>query len=128
MVEKKIDMSALGQAIDSTFGRSSTPKTASYSVKMTIVGPNLMNVSYGAICNFGNEREMIHMKRNYAEEARSIVKLVLKHVKDSYKELTGDSISLTEREPVDSVEILGMNSYNPKRTCLYRSKCLVEIG
>lgn len=128
MAEKQININALGQAIDTTFGRSSTPQTASYSVKVALAGPNLLTVSYGAIVNFGTEREMIHAKQDHAVEARSVVKEVLKHVKETYKDLTDESITLTERSPVDSVEIVNMNPYNPKRTMLYRSKCLVEVG
>lgn len=128
MSEKKIDVSALGQSIDSTFGRSSTPKTASYSVKITLAGPDALKVMYSAVVNFGTEREMIMMKRRYAEEARSIVSQVLKHVKSTYKELTGDSISMSESDPVDSLEVVSFNVHNPKRTCVYRSKTMVEVS
>ena len=123
-----VDYNSLSQAIDTTWGRSSTPKTASYSVKVALAGPNLLTVSYGAVVNFGTEREMIHSKQDYAREARSVVKEVLKHIKETYKDLTDESVTLTERSPVDSVEIVNMNPYNPKRTMVYHSKCLVEVG
>lgn len=128
MAEKKLDYNALAQAVDTTFGRSSTPKTSSYSVKVNVVGPEMLNVSFAAVVNFGNEREMILMKRQYADEARSIVREVLKRVKETYKELTGSSLKITERDPVDSLEIINFNVHNPKRTAYYRSKCLVEVG
>jgi hypothetical protein len=50
----KLDISALGQAMDTTWGRSSTPKTASYSVKFSLQG-NILVASYAAIVNFGTE-------------------------------------------------------------------------
>jgi hypothetical protein len=128
MPDKKIDVSLLAQAVDNTFGRSSTPKTASYSVKITFSGPDMLVVSYVAVVNFGNEREMIMMKRQYADEAKSVIKEYLKHVKSTYKELSGESVTLTVKDCVDSLEVISMNSFNPKRTCYFRSKCLVEVS
>lgn len=127
-MKNELNLSALATILDTTFGRSSTPLTASYSVKVSIVRENLLDVSYGAVVNFGTEREMIRMKMDYADEARSVVKAHLKEVKRAYKELTGDSIRLTERDPVDSLEVVNFNVINPKRTCVYHSKCLVEIS
>jgi hypothetical protein len=123
-----LDYSAIGTAIDTTFGRSSTPRTASYSVKVTLAGPELLRVSYAAIVNFGNEREMIMMKRTYADESRKIIKQVLAQIKKTYKELTGKTIKLTEKNHTDSLEILSFNVINPKRTSAFRCKCEVEIG
>ena len=77
MPNSKIDINALGQAFDTTFGRSSTPKTSSYSVKASFVGENLLSISYAAVVNFGNEREMIELKRRYEDEARKIIDLYL---------------------------------------------------
>ena len=61
MADSKIDFNALGQAIDTTWGRSSTPKTASYSVKLSLLGPDRLLVSYAAVVNFGTERQMIEI-------------------------------------------------------------------
>jgi hypothetical protein len=51
-----IDYNALGQAIDTTWGRSSTPKTSSYSVKLSILGPDRLLAAYAAIVNVGVPR------------------------------------------------------------------------
>jgi len=123
-----IDYNALGQAIDTTWGRSSTPKTASYSVKLTMMGPDRVLASYAVVVNFGTERQLIEMKRRYAEEAKSITDQVMKNVKANYKELCGESISAKEASSVDSVEIINFNVHNPRRTAYYRRKTVFEIG
>lgn len=123
-----IDYNALGQSIDTTWGRSSTPKTASYSVKITMLGPDKLLVSYAAIVNFGTERQMIEMKRRYAEESQSITAEVVKLVKSRYKELTGDSLKAKELEASDSLEIINFNVHNPRRTAYYRRKAVFDIG
>lgn len=125
-----IDYNALGQAIDTTWGRSSTPKTASYSVKITFSGEDKLLVSYAAIVNFGTERQMIEMKRAYSSEADSVVSEVINKIKSIYKDLTGSSLSvkLLKESQTDSLEIINLNVHNAKRTAYYRRKTFFEIG
>ena len=56
----KINYNALGQALDTSWGRTSTPKTASYSVKFSLAG-DILIASYQAVVNFATEKEMILM-------------------------------------------------------------------
>lgn len=128
MADKEIDFNALGQAIDTTFGRSSTPRTASYSVKLTMMGPDRMLASYQAIVNFGTERQMIEMKRAYSTEAEEVVKAYVKQVKATYKDITEETLSLKEIGVTDSIEIINFNVHNAKRTAYFRRKSVIEIG
>jgi len=123
-----IDYNALGQSIDSTWGRSSTPKTASYSVKLTMIGPDRLLASYAAVVNFGTERQMIEMKRGYSDESKSVTSEVLKSIKANYKELSGSSLSTKELSSTESLEIIGFNVHNPRRTAYFRRKTVFEIG
>lgn len=126
--KKKLDVSAIAQCIDTTWGRSSTPKTASQSVKMDMISPDMMRVRYVAVVNFGTEREMIEMKRRYESEAKSIVDAHLKHLRDSYKDLTGSTLTMKASDPVNSLEVVNFNVHNPKRTVWFRSTLLVELS
>lgn len=130
MVDSKIDFNALGQAIDSTWGRSSTPKTASYSVKLSLLGPDRLLVSYAVVVNFGTERQMIEMKRAYASEADTVVSEVIKRIKTTYKDLTGSALTAkaTPSGSTDSLEIINMNCHNARRTAYYRRKAVFELG
>lgn len=123
-----IDYNALGQSIDTTWGRSSTPKASSYSVKLTMLGTDRILASYAAVVNFGTEREMIAMKRTYADESKAITSEVLKHVKKVYKELSGSALATKELSAVDSLEVIGFNVHNPRRAAYYRRRTVFEIG
>jgi len=123
-----IDYNALGQSIDSTWGRSSTPQTASYSVKLSLLGTDRLLVSYAAIVNFGTERQMIEMKRHYAEEAGSVIDEIMRVVKANYKQLTGSALRAKEHSSDDSLEIINFNVHNPRRTAYYRRKAVFEIS
>ena len=130
MADSKIDFNALGQAIDTTWGRSSTPRTASYSVKMSLLGPDRLLVSYAAVVNFGTERQMIEMKRAYAGEADSVCAEVIKRVKAIYKELTGSTLAAkaVKDGEADSLEIINMNVHNARRQAYFRRKAVFELG
>jgi hypothetical protein len=127
---KTLNINALGQAIDTTWGRSSTPQSSSYSVKVTFLGSDRLLASYKVITNFVSEKEMILMKRSCKEESQRVVKEYMDHVKSVYKDLTGESLSIKEvkESTTDSIEIIGFNVHNPKRTAYYRSKTVFEIA
>lgn len=127
MAEEKIDYNALGQAIDTSWGRSSTPKTASYSVKFNLQGNRIL-ASYAAVVNFGTEKDMILMKRAYAEESQAVIAEAIKQVKAIYKDISGKSLTVKEATSNESLEIIGFGVHNPKRTAYYRRKTVLEIG
>lgn len=128
MPEKNINYNALGQSIDTTWGRSSTPLTASRSVKMKLLGKNMLEVTYQEIINFVAEKEMIIMKRDCEKASLDVINTHLTDVKKNYKELTGSSISTKEVGTSDTLEIIGFNVHNPKRTAYYRRKMIVELS
>lgn len=125
---KTLDINALGQALDTTWGRSSTPKTAAYSVKFTFLGQDRVLASYQVIINFASEKEMILMKRNCEQESESVIDAYVKSIKDAYKELTGSTVTFKEQNSTDSLEIIGFNVHNPKRTAYFRKKVVFEIA
>lgn len=121
------DINALGQALDTTWGRSSTPKTSSYSVKLTLQGPDRIMASFAAVVNFGTQRQMIEMKRRYAEEAEAITNEAIKRVKATYKSLTGKALAAKRLVHEDGVEIINFNVHNPLRTAYFRRKTVFEV-
>jgi len=123
-----LDYTALGQAIDTTWGRSSSPIVNSFSVKMSLVGPDMLRVSYQTIVNFASERQMLQVKMKEQELSSSNIKTVLDAVKNSYKDLTSKTLKLKEVSSGDSVEIIGMAVHNPKKTAIYRKNVMFEVG
>jgi hypothetical protein len=125
---KEIDYNALGQAMDTTFGRSSTPKTASQSIKLTLIGTDRVAASYVAIVSFATERNMIELKRRYEEEAKAVTSAMIKYVKKAYKDLCDENVTFKEISNVDNLEIINFNVHNPRRTAYYRHKAVFEIS
>lgn len=123
----EVDFVSLGQVIDSSWGRSSTPNAATMSVKFTIVNDNTLKASYVAVVNFASEHEMVTMKRRYSEESKRVVDEHVKLIKAEYKKLANKSLTLKEEDSSDSIEIIGFNVHNPKRTAYFRKAVIYSM-
>jgi hypothetical protein len=122
------EINALGRAVDSSFGTSSTPQTTSYSVKMSLIGDDKLKVNYMAIVSFASQREYSLLKKKYEEEADVVIAAVLKNVKAKYKELLDKTLKLKEDSSIDDIEIVNLGVHNPKRTAYYRSTAIYSIS
>lgn len=125
-MQNNVDYSALAQAVDSTWGRSSTPKTAGSSVKFTTGGGRLTAV-YVAVVNFGTEHERIQTRRRCAEESERVLAAEVKRVKALYRELAGRTLSLKELTSRDELELVGASPHSPRRTAMYRRRMVMEL-
>ena len=123
-----IDYNALGQATDTSWGRSSTPKTCSYSIKWSMLGPDRMLASYAVIVKFVTEKEMIQAKRDHVQESEAVLDAELASIKSRYKDLSGLTLKAKELSSVDNLEIINMNVHNPLRTAYYRRRVVFEIS
>lgn len=125
---KELNIAALGQAMDTTWGRSSTPQTASHSVKFSFMGDKMILAHYRVIINLVAEKDMILTKRECNEESEKYIAGKVKALKNTYKELTGDTLKTKEVNSTDSLEIINFNVHNPKRTAYFHKKVVFEIA
>lgn len=125
--DSTVDLSALQQAFDTTFGRSSTPLSAQHSVKFQLSGSRMI-VRYGAFINFASERNLTDQKLRYSSEATTVINAHMKVVKDRYKSICGKTLSVKEVNTTDSVEVTGMNSFNARKTALFRQTVVYDIA
>lgn len=128
---KQIDYNALGQSIDTSWGRSSTPLTSTMSVKTSILNDTTLKVNYMTIVNFMNQRELTELKTRYGSDATQVIKAVLTNIRASYKKLTGQTLVLKEvnlENNQDNLEIIGLGVHNPKRKAYYRRTSYYEMS
>ena len=130
MADKTIDFNALQQVIDTSWGHSSTPAAASYSVKIQIQNVDHLQVLFSSMVQVGGYNDRVNVQRLCAEQSVSMIKEVLTVVKKAYKELTGDTLKLKEVQSNDSLEVVGGFSgvKQPRMSALYRRKTILEIG
>ena len=123
---KKIDLNSLATCLDTSWGRSSTPQSASMSVKYTLAGDTIV-ASYVAVVTLASERQLIELKRRYKEESDAVIEASLKNVQKNYKAMTGQAIKFVQLAVDDAIEVVNMDPNNSRRTALYRRKSVFEV-
>lgn len=123
------EINALGQIIDTTWGRSSGYAAEADSCKIALVG-DCLRVTYSMICTFASGNPMSEQARSYEKDADQIITKLVSNVKADFKEATGNSLKLKIYRPPDSsFEIIGVQSHvSPKRTALYRRQFLYALS
>lgn len=126
---KKIDFNALGQALDTTWGRSSTTSCATQSVKMTLLNAEMLEVKYVTIVNLVHDRELVELKKRYTDESTTIIDQSLKGVKETYSELAKEgTVKFKQVDEKDSFEFINMNIHNSKRTAYFRRSVFFKVS
>jgi hypothetical protein len=115
----------LSDIIDTSFGTPSR-KNAGYSIKMKVIGDELMQVTYTSVGNLaGNDAASV--KAKFHQEAIDAIKKGLEVVKEDYLDASDSKISFKLGSEDENVELLQGAYGNPKRTCIYRLTCMVKI-
>ena len=150
MTDKNIDLSALGQALDTSFTRSSAssgPAFATHSIKAGFSpGEKLkIKVIYSCIVNMVRDRDIQESKTQYEKEGDSYIDAATKQIAKEYKELTNEdeedvdvtdtivepnvknSIKLKRTDVSTSIEIVDLNIHNNKRSALFRRIAFFEV-
>lgn len=133
MAEKNIDLNALGQALDTTFTRSSAssgPVLNTRSVKAGFVaGEKLrVKVTYSCFVNMVRTRDLAESKAIYEKEGDSYIDAAAKQIAKEYKDLAEGSIKLNRVDVGTSVEIVDLNIHSHKRTALFRRIAFFDVG
>lgn len=122
------EYNALGQALDTTFGRASTSGVSTHSLKGTLVGQDQIKVVYGCVVNLTTDREALQMKQRYGDESDEIIKRYVTFLKKNYKDISGKTISLKEVGSDVSFEMTNMNVFNRKRTAIFRRTVMFDVS
>lgn len=134
MAEKNIDLNALGQALDTTFTRSSAssgPVLNTHSVKAGFApGEKLrVKVTYTCVVNMVRDRDIAESKARYEKEGDSYIDAATKKIVEEYKaNAEKGSIKLNRVDVGTSIEIVDLNIHNNKRTALFRRIAHFDVG
>jgi hypothetical protein len=125
-MQKEIDFNALGNALNTTWGKSSTGSISTSSIKSKLHGDHL-TIYYVTIVNMTSDREASVMKENYTKSADSEIEQYIKKVKTEYKEACDKTLKMKELHKDSSIEIISMNSFNGRRTAYFRRHVKFEL-
>lgn len=112
------EVNVLGQIIDNTFGRSSSPD-GTWSIKTQIAG-NTMIMKYTTIVHFATERGLGDQVQNCVSEATQRINSYLKEVKSAFKAGVGRTLKTTDNGGTDDVELIQSTARSPRKIAYYR--------
>jgi hypothetical protein len=113
-------INALGQVIDTSWGRSSTTGAATQSVKCEIIAAGIVRVRYTTLLSYDTAAALERQRATAREDSLKVVAAYVKFVKASFKELTGETIALKELKTTDGLEMAHMCTNSPVKSAFYR--------
>jgi len=119
---------AIGQIINDTWGETSTPRSPSASCGVKLTSANTLSMLYTTIVTFATEKSLHEQRRALDLESSEIINSRSKKIKKLFKQMTGDTLKLSEVSSDDSLEIIYFNQYTPLRRAYYRRRAVFEIG
>jgi hypothetical protein len=118
---------ALGQILDTTFGRSSTTDSATASFKTKLQG-ELLTVTYSTIRKFASESDQWEQSKDFDKESAQLTDNFMKDAKKDFKEASGSALKLKEQSSTTDFEVIGVQGHiNPARTVYCKRITTFEI-
>ena len=113
------EINILGQVLNDTWGKSSTPVAPTMSITSKMSGDNL-TLNYTTICNLASERNLRDQVKVFEEESIKIIKDFISRIKKEFKEEAGRALKVKELSTDDSVELITASPFTPRKTAYYR--------
>jgi|LWDU01.1.fsa_nt_gi uncharacterized protein YacL (UPF0231 family) len=122
------EISALGQILDTTFGRTSTADNATASIKTSLHG-SVLAVRYRCIVHFASDRAMHEQKKVYDEESVKLCDDYMKRVKKEFKEAAGRALKVKQISTDDDIEIISAQPHiSPKKVAYYTRRAIFDVS
>ena len=113
------EVNVLGQIIDTSFGRSSSPD-GTYSLKCTLAG-DTMTIKYTTIVHLATERSLRdQVVATCVPESAQRIDAYLANLKKEFKEGAGRALKTTDLGGNDDVELIQSTSNSPRKVAYYR--------
>lgn len=122
------EINALGNVLDSTWGKSSTTKDSMHSVKASLVSEDLLRVTYTTVVTFNSALASHVALQRFDEDAKKVVRSYLSDVRSEYKKISGKSIKLVVESSTCDIEHLNMSPHNPKKMAYYRQVNIIKVS
>lgn len=118
---------ALGQVLDTTFGRSSTTDSATASFKTKLQG-EMLTVTYATIRKFASEQDQWEQSKDFEKESAKLTDDFMKNTKKDFKEASGSALKVKEQSSTTDFEVIGVQGHiNPARTVYCKRITTFEI-
>ena len=114
----------VGRLADTTYNPGC--KSGTYSLKPSMHG-NTLVVKFSTIVNFASETSLRPQVASAKEHAVQLIKEYLSTLKKSYKEASGEALSVDDKGGDDNVEVIQSTSNSLRKVAYYRYNQVLEI-
>lgn len=123
------EINCLGQLTNSTWGYPGglNKNMPTAGIKVSLQG-DVMTCTFTTIVNLMSDRNLRDQCKRFEEESVEIIKEYLKQLKSEFKKESGRSLSTKEIDTSDSIEVITVSSFTPKRTAYYRRFTTYQVG
>ena len=116
----------IGSAIDNVYNNTSEDTNSARKTIAKLKG-DCLHIEYQTILRLPKNTDLHAHVKQLESEKEQMVSSRLKTIKQSYKDLSGQTLKTTKKCSNDSFETLTLSPYNEIRTFLYRCDCVFEI-
>jgi hypothetical protein len=122
------DINALGQVIDTTWGRSSG--LLGHSCKVSLLSDDKLTIVYSTIQTLSSREAMSVEAKRLERDAVTIIGKVVKRVCDNFNELAGRQLRIKQlQDPESSFEVTSVQPHvSAATTALFRCRCTYSVA
>ncbi len=123
------EINCLGQLTNSTWGYAGglNRNMPTAGIKVSLQG-DTMTCTFTTIVNLMSDKNLRDQCKRFEEESVGIIKEYMKQLKSEFKKESGRSLSAKETNTSDSIEVITVSSFTPKRTAYYRRFTTYQVG
>ena len=123
------EINCLGQLTNSTWGYPGgmNKNMPTAGIKVSLQG-DIMTCTFTTIVNLMSDQNLRDQCRRFEEESVEIIKEYMKQLKSEFRKETGRALKAKEEGTSDSIEVINVSPYTPKRTAYYRRFTTYQVG
>jgi hypothetical protein len=117
------EIRALGDALNTTWGKSSSDK------KLTSkLAGDVLELQYMSIVQFAGERALSLQVDTHRQNANDIFKEGLKRIKEEFKDQAGRALKTKETNRTDNIELVSATSNSPRKIAYFRMNVSFQVS
>ena len=122
-----LTLNSLGTIINTSYGQASTRgNDKGYALKYSMTDSGV-KLSFNALVQFASEKSLQDQMDNIKKESNDLINNDIARIKSEYKETTGESITLSNVNERDNLELISASINSPIKRAVYRREVFYEI-
>jgi hypothetical protein len=113
------EVNVLGNILNTTWGRSSTTKVPTVSIKSALSG-EVLTLTYTTIITLATDRNLRDQASRHEEDSVKLLSDYIKNCKKDFKDGCSRALKVKEIQTRDTIEIISTSPFTLKRPAYYR--------